>query len=456
MAGDPYGRADRLQRRHRREARGILGQLATLAVPLLTAVLLTPLVRRIFLAFLDDPEATWPAGAERVLLRFALVVVGWLSIDVYTGLVRGEQRPVLALLPVDPAPVVRVQLLDVARRRWWLLAGTAIVLSPLAFAGAPGLWAAAVAVTGGAFALGLTVSALVFSFAIVLAEDERWAPLLDAIRGPNVRAQAAFIYAPGVVLIAVGGLMSLATQGAIAAAEGVGFGLGFVVLPYVLAGLALLPLPGLARRTWFAGTVVVSEIDARDAALADPEEALSVYLDWTVRWLPTRVARYALNDLRHGWRTRRTLVTAAFLLGLVALATGWRADPSAPYWVVATVVPASFLVAANGLWLDRDEPEFLWRWLRADPAERGPRTLGRLWVLVLWQLPIGIIGAAGVLFFAGIGPALAVIGASLLVAFVAAGLAMMAGPRRDRAFVIYAPAAALLAGILTAAVLEGA
>ncbi len=454
MASDPYWRADRLQRQHRRRVRGLGGMLSTVAVPLLTAAVLTPLVQRVFLGFLDDPEATWAGGTERVVLRLALVVVGWLSIDVYTGLVRGEQRPVLALLPVDPAPVVSVQLLDVARRRWWLLVGPAIVLSPIALAGSPDLWVAAVSVIGGAFALGLSASALVFSFAILLAEDPRFASLLDAIRGPNVRAQAAFIYAPGVVLVLVGGLMTLAAQGATAAAEGLVAGLGFVFLPYGLAVLALLPLPNLARRTWFAGTVVVGEIDARDAALADPEEALAVYLDWTVRWLPRRVGRYALNDLRHGWRTRRTLVTAAFLLGAIAAWMAWRPDPAAPYWVVAAVVPASFLVASNGLWLDRDEPEFLWRWLRSEPGDRGPRALGRLWVLVLWQLPVGLIGALGVLIFAGPGPAGAVIGASVAIAVVAAGLAMLVGPLRERSFVVYAPVAAVLAGALSAAVLE--
>ncbi|MEN0068315.1 MAG: hypothetical protein AAGA48_39715, partial [Myxococcota bacterium] len=380
--------------------------------------------------------------------------VGWLSIDVYGALVRGEHRSVYALLPVDPAPVVGVQLRDVARRRWWLLAGAAIVLSPIATAGAPALWGAALAVLAGAFALGLTASALVFSFAIAAAESDRLAPLLDAIRGPNVRAQAAFIYAPGVVLIAVGGLMALSSQAAMVVATGAMGPLVWVGLPFVLAALALWPLPALARRTWFAGTAVIAEIDARDAALADPEEALSVHLDWSVRWLPRRVALYALNDLRHGWRTRRTLVSSAFLLGLVVLAVGWSDDPTAPYWVVASVIPASFLVAANGIWLDVDEPAILSTWLRSDPAEQLPRLLGRLWALVLWQWPVGFIGAIGVAIFAGFVPALGVVGVSLGIAFLAAGLAMLVGRRSDRGFVVYAPVAAVLATALSAVVLE--
>jgi len=451
---DPYRKADRRQRRNRVRAQGIGGRLQAIGLPLLTAVLLTPLVQRVFLRFLQEPAAVWPDGTERVVLRAALVVVGWLSLDVYAGLVRSEQRPVLSLLPVDPAPVVRLTLLDVARRRWWLLVGAAIVFSPIATSGAPALWAAAVTVVAAAFALGLTASALVFSFAIAAAEDERLAPLLDAVRGPNVRAQAAFIYAPGLVLVAVGGLMSLATQGATALAEGVTAGVGFVVLPFGLAALAALPLPALARRTWFAGTAVVGEIDARDASLADPEEALSVHLDWTVRWLPARVGRYALNDLRHGWRTRRTLVTGAFLLGLVALAAGWSSDPTAPYWVVATTIPASFLVASNGVWLEIDEPEFLWHWLRSEPGERTPRALGRLWALVGWQLPVGLMGAIGVGLFAGVAEALAVVAASGVVALIAAGLAMGSARLRGRGFVVYAPTAALLAAGLSAAVLE--
>lgn len=451
---DPYLRAWWRQLRNRARVVGWWGRLQSLAIPLLTAALLMPLFQRVFLSFLDETPGVWPAATSRVALRVALVVVGWLSIDVYGALIRSENRPVLSLLPVDPAPVVRVQLIDVVRRRWWLLAGSAIVLGPIAWRGAPELYVAALSVVGGAFALGLTASALVLQFAIQAADDDRFAPLLDAIRGANVRAQAAFIYAPGLVLVIAGGLLGLASDGAVAAAGGAWLGAGWVALLFVLAALAIVPVPGLARRTWFVGSAVVSEIDARDASLADPEEAMSVYLGWSVRWLPAAVRRYALNDLRHGWRTRRTLVSAAFFAGLGALVVGWRADPEAPVWVAMTVAWGSFVVAANGVWLDRDEPAFLWQWLRADPVHRLPRTVGRLWVLVLWQLPIGALGAVPVLWFQGLDQALGVLGISVALAFLAAGLSMLISPLRERGFVVYGPLAVLMAAGVSVAFLE--
>ncbi|MEN0068534.1 MAG: hypothetical protein AAGA48_40820, partial [Myxococcota bacterium] len=62
---DPYLRADRRARRNRVRHGGLTGQFRAWGVPLLTAALLTPLIQRVFLPFLEGPSATWAEGTER-------------------------------------------------------------------------------------------------------------------------------------------------------------------------------------------------------------------------------------------------------------------------------------------------------------------------------------------------------------------------------------------------------
>lgn len=416
-------------------------------VPLLAGAILVPLVRPTFLWFLDQDPGTWGEGMHQVVFRAAVVVVGWLSLDVYGALIRGPGRDVLAVLPIDAAAVARAELIQVAASRWWLIPGAALVLSPVAVAGAPGLWAAAVLVVAGCFALGLTGSALAHLLAIRVAEDPRFAGLLDLVRGNNPRPQAAFLYAPGVVLVACGGLLGAASAAVPGVVAGDPKAVLFALSPFVGAALAWLPVPALAKRTWFRGSVVLSEIDARYATLVDPTEAARVYLDWVVRYLPAGWRPYALNDLRHGWRARRTLISLAWLVGLVALGAGWTDAASGPARAAAVAVMGVFLVAGNGVLLARDEPAFLRVWL---PTGGVSAVAARGVVLAAWTAPPVALATAAALFRHGWDAAGEVVGLGSVALTVAATLALACGRLRERGPAVYAPSAAVLAAVFLA------
>jgi len=409
-----------------------------------------PLVRRLFLGFLDGPPAAWAESVAQIVLRAQMVVVAWIALDVFGVVVRGRDRDVLSLLPVDAARVVRTSLLSIAVARWWLVPGAAIVLSPVALAGAVDAWIAAVVALFAAYAAGLLVSAPVFLLAVFVAEDPRFAGLLDLVRGHNPRAQAAFLYAPGLVLLGVGALLVPSAGAVPFAAESPVAALS-VLLPALPGVVASWFLPDLARRAWHRASLVVAEIDARYAALADPEEARRVYLDWVVRWLPADLGRWVLADLRHGWRARRTLVTGAWLLGVLAFAVGWTSDPVGPSRVMVVAVLATFLVAANGVLLAGDEPRFLKVWL-----PRGPDgALARLVVLLAWIAPIPVLGALSCVLRASAASAGGVLTVGVAAAAAAVGLAFVCGRWRDQGIVLYAPAAAICAVALAGAVATG-
>ncbi|MBX2803581.1 MAG: hypothetical protein KTR31_38235 [Myxococcales bacterium] len=448
MLRDPYIAYWWRRRRNQIRGEGLVGLVRSVGVPLMSAVLMVPLVRVLFLDFLDEGRVFWSQGVEQVVLRAALVVIGWLSLDVYAALIRGQHRTVLALLPVHTPGVVRAQLLEVAASRWWLFAGAAIVLSPIALEGAPILWALSLVALLGAFAVGLFGSAAVHLAAVAVAEDPRWAGLLDLARGNNPRAQAAFIYAPGVVLIGAGWVAFRAAHGIRAAALGDPLGALELALPFAIALLCALPVPRLARSQWFRGSAVVADIDARYAALSDPEEELRVYLDWVVRFLPERVALFALDDLRHGWRQRRTLVTGAWLVAALALAAGWTEQEIGPPRVAVVVILGTFLVAANGVVLARDEPEFLQVWL---PPRGAAGAAARAAVLALWLLPIGFGGALAVWFFHDLARAGWVLGVAAIAAAVAVPSALLCARSRLRGMAAYAPLATVLSVALAAA-----
>ncbi len=417
-------------------------RLRDLGLPLVALLLLVPLVRALFLGVLDQSSELWPGALAQVALRFAFLVVGWLSLDTYTALIRGEDRAVLAILPVDPGHVVVAALSRVARRRWTLVPACGLLLLPVALAGAWVVWAQMVAFLAGAWALGVTVSAAVHLGAVQLAEDPRAEPLLDLVRGNTPRAQAAFLYAPGAALLLGGGLLAQVshafTAAPIAAAA-------WLAVPFVASAAVASQLPRLGRASWFRATAVLAEIDARYAALTDPDEGQRVYLDWAIRGLPAAVRRYALDDLRHGWRARRTGITGAWLVGLAGVAAAWTADPSGPAraWVVA--MAGIWLCASNGVLLADDEPPFLRVWL---PRRGGAAQAGRAAALFLWLQPCVVLPSVAVALRHGAPAAGAVLVGGQVAVLGATALSLLCGRLADRGMAVYGPVAAVFAAAI--------
>lgn len=409
--------------------------------------LLVPLMNRVFLAWLHGPADYAPAAMESLLLRAGIVIVGWVAIDVYSVLIRGGDRNVLGIWPVDPANVVRFEIRRLAKARVFLVGGWAVLSAPIALI-SPALWALGVLHVTITWVLAFAASAMVILLAVDASEDPRQAPLLDLVRGNNHRAQAAFLYAPGVVLVGSGFLVQGAAVGVRWVHAGQPSGFVLLGLPLVVAWLAWRPVSTLARRNWFRAGTVMAEVDARYAVMEDRDEALRVYLDWTTRFLPRRMALYALKDLRHGWRSRRTWLMGAWLVGLAALVATWTRDPIGPARAASIAVIGCWIVASVGVLLESDEPEFLASWL---PSGGTPKWVGRAVVLGLWQQPAVWMGALAAVFRQGLAPGVLVLGVGELTVALAACAAVVCG--RVGGLPLYGPVAAGFAALVVTGVL---
>ncbi|NCG21955.1 MAG: hypothetical protein GWP91_23305, partial [Rhodobacterales bacterium] len=302
-----------------------------------------------------------------------------------------------------------------------------------------GLW-----VVVGAIAMGLWASSWIHLQAIIAAESQSWAPLLDAIRGVNPRPQAAFLYAPGLILLVSGVLVQMACTGLELADAGAVWGWAGPLPMLLLSTLGWRATPTLAKEAWFRGSLVLAEIDARYASLEDPEEGRRVYLDWSVRFLPDAMGRWALKDLRHGWRARRSWITGAWLVSLAAFAAGWTAAEWGPSRAIDVVLAGAWLCATVGVWMELDEPYFLRVWL---PRGGAARHLSRIWVLFLWIQPPAWFAAAAVGIRRGVADGAWVLGVSLGSAVAASVVSWLCGRLGGRGLAAYAPLAAISAAL---------
>ncbi|MCO4746020.1 MAG: hypothetical protein KC912_14590 [Proteobacteria bacterium] len=418
--------------------------MAQWLTPVAAGVVVAPLFKPVFLHFIGrpDPDA---AGIFGVVIRLALVVISLFAIDTYGALIRSESRHVLAILPVDPGEVAIEELADVARARSWVPLVAAILLLPIGLDGQWLAWAGAVGVMLGAGATGIAVSGAVHLLAISAAEDPRFAGLLDLVRGSNPREQAAFLWAPGLALALAGVPVVLATEGVRRMALGQPSAAVALLLPLVAAGIAMWRVPGLARRGWFRASAVLADIDARYALVEASEEATAAYLDWMPRFLPTDVARYALKDLRHGWRARRTWISGMWGVGVLAAMASWSADPDAPGRGLAIGILGVWLTASVGVLLERDEPAFLRVWFPPDRVKRG---LARSVVLASWLQPAVLVPVVAVSVrhgFAAGGQALALGELAVCGAVVTA---VACTRLKDRGVLVYGPVAAVAGSAL--------
>ncbi|MBT3219195.1 MAG: hypothetical protein HN348_08900 [Proteobacteria bacterium] len=445
MTNNPYLSVWIRQWRNRRQFEGPWTQLRRMVVPLVSALLLVLLVRPIFLGFLDEGAEGWGYGLQQVALRGGIVVITALSLDIYSALIRGPDRAVLDIHPVNARQVVLFEMVRVAARRWWLVPLGAILLLPLAVEGAVGLWGLGVLVLACAWAMGLTSSAMMHLLAVQAAESKRIAPLLDMARGQNPRPQAAFLYAPGAVLLVCGGLVVLASQGANQVWSGESLGGIYLLLPLLVAAACASAVPRLAEAGWFRASPILADIDARYAAIGEREDGLRVYLDWTVRFLPQGIGRYAMKDFRHGWRGRRTLLVGAWLVGVAAFIGGWSDQSIGVERAALAIVAGIWLCSAVCVLMDKDEPEFLRAWL---PAGGSSRYLARAYVLCAWLQPCLWLGVASVTIRRGLIDGGAVLLFGVVAMVLAVPSSMVCGQLRDRGLAVYGPVAAVAAAVL--------
>lgn len=342
---------------HRR-IRSRRGRGPSWLLALLAAGVAAPLARPVLLGFLDGPASPEivAAGTEAIAFRLAALVVCVMALSTYDAIVRGPDREVLDVHPIQPPLLLQAIAVRLLREQAFVPAMAIILLIPLALAGHVPAFLGAAALVLGAFVCGFGLGFLVNLGAVWAAYSPALAGVLELLRGSNPRMQAALIYAPGVVLGLAGVALLLASGGASAALSGWAPGWAFLALPPAVGLVAYrLSLP-LSERTWVAASALLAEVDAAWAGSEEGDEDRRVYLEWIATGRPE-----VLRALRQGWRRLRTWATGAWGLGLVGAFAGWSADPTAPTAVVAVGGAAVLLIAAlptrladgDPVWLDR-------------------------------------------------------------------------------------------------------
>lgn len=346
---NPYAEVHRRIRAHQRSG-------PTWLLPLIAATLATPLARPVLLGFLDGPVAPEliAAGTDAIAFRMGALVAAAMSLHTYSDLVRGPDREVLDVHPVQARLLLAAIAARTARQRLYLPVMCAIVMSPLAIAGHLHAWLGTVGVIVGAYLCSLGVGFTVHMAAVWAAFSPTLAVVLDLLRGDNPRMQAALIYAPGVVLAVAGVALALASGGVAAGLQGWPWGWAFLLLPPAL-GLAGAVVAGpLSERTYVRASALLAEIDAAWAGVDEGDEERRVYLEWLAEGRPE-----LLRALRQGWRRLRTWPMGAWGLGFVGVFAGWSASPGAPASVVAVAGAAVVLVSAVPTRLAEGDPPWL-------------------------------------------------------------------------------------------------
>ncbi len=427
---NPYAEVHRRIRAHQ-------GRSATWVLPVLATALATPLARPVLLGFLDAPASTslLAAGTEAIAFRVGAVIAAALSLHTFSDLVRGPDREVLDVHPVQARPLLAAIALRTARERFYLPLMGAILLSPLALAGHVDAWLGAVSLACGAWLAGLGVGFATHLAAVEAARSPGLATVLDLIRGDNPPMQAALIYAPGFALGVSGVAIALAAGGLSAGLQGWAPGWAFLALPPLVGlGGGLLARP-LADRAYVRASSMLAEIDAAWANVEEGDEERRVYLEWLAQGRPE-----LLRALRQGWRRLRSWPMGAWGLGVVGALSGWSADPGAPAELVAVAGAAVALVSALPGRLAEGDPEWLDRALGVSPG-RVARARGTVAFLYAQGAVIPGVLALGVRQgFAAFGPLLLL----ELFALAAAAVAAAAAWRwRQRGAWAYAPIAVL-------------
>jgi hypothetical protein len=440
---NPYARADARIRRARSREAGVATLLGAV-VPLVAAGGALPLLSDSLYAFTRAPSfAAYVDGATGVLVRVGIALAGALSMVTYADAVRGADRGVIDVHPLQAGPWLRARVRATLRARLGWLAVAAVLLIPLAWPGTGRGWrwdayALALCATTGAWLAGVGIGFGVNLAAPAFAERPALAGVFDAIRGPNPRIQAALLYAPGVALALSGSAAVAGAYGASAVLAGAGFGWMLLCVPVALAAFGfLLASRHAAERARLPA--LLGEIDAAHAAAESPDEARAVYLEWAVRFVPAWLRRELHKDLRQLWRAERPWVTGSWLLALVSGLAGWTSSPDAHARSLVVAAGSVVVLGAVGVRLAVGNPAWLDAWMPA-PARRWSRAAA---VLLLVQ-PVVLAAACALMVRHGLTEALSVWVRLESVAAVCAAVAGVAGESlRARGFVVYVPAGLL-------------
>jgi hypothetical protein len=436
MSANPYRRIHRLQRRHRWRSQPWEATWPWLA-PILLGALAAPLARPILFWFESRGPDSFAPGLSGLSLRLGLALCGAGILLVHEQVLRGPERRILDPHPVEPGALVNAMGSSILRSSSGLLLGALLLLLPLATEARFTALALAATVLVGGWLCGISLGFLAQLGAILAAREPRLKGLLDLVRGSSPPMQAALIWAPGLAIATGGGAIIAATQGLRAVMEGNVAAHTALLAPLVLAGLGWALVPPLARRTWYQATTVIAEVDAAWAQVEDPEAARRVYLEWAVRWAPASLRPHLLRALRQGWRARRTWVSGAWGMGVLAAVAGWTSADDAPARALLVAGSAVAVLAALAIRMETSDPA----WLGKALGLRRSGLIGSRALVVFAYLQGAILLPVAAVWLRHGTDALPLWGLLELLAVACAGLAALLGIAGARAWFAYPPLA---------------
>lgn len=399
MGTNPYLNADSL--RVARES-GRLSEILARVGPAAASAAAMAITGDAPFAWTQGSESVYLAGAAGHAARVGVALAGAMALLAYGEGVRGPDRGLADLHPVLVAPYTAARRSATTRASWAWLGGALPLLLPLHHR--PDALAAGAALVVGGWAAGQACGLALALAAPSLGASPTLAPLLDAVRGPNPRPQAALIWAPGVALAAAG---LAVVAGAYGMAAG-GWGLAALVLPWVVAVAARRVRP--SARDLCVIPAVLADVDASWAAVDAADDGQRVYMEGPVRWLPAPMRPEVLRHLRHGWREHRAFLNGAWLLVAVcvvaALSGEWLALPLLVATAAALGALGPRMAAHDPPWLDLALPR------RGVARARALALAG--WIGAALLLPTGALLARGhapaALLVVGLGGVLAAAG----------------------------------------------
>jgi len=428
---NPYLSVHRRIRRNRRSwPKGLAVVLAT--------VLAVPLVGPTLLWFMPAEgvasDKALASGLSAVGFRLAALVASAVLLKSYTDLVRGPDRAVLDVHPVQPGPLVAAIACRTTRETLYLPIAAMVLLLPVGLSGHWVAWAAGALLVLSGWSGALGVGFAVHLAAVWAAYSESLARFLDMVRGDNPRMQAALIYGPGVGLAVIGSAIGLASLGLEGALLGWMPGWAMLLLPPLVGVVVGSQVRRLAEAHYVRASLVLAEISAEWGGREEAEEAMRVYLEGLAVGRPE-----LLRALRHGWRGLRSFGTGAWVLGLIAGAMAWSSGPQDRLvWVGAAAV---LLVTAVAARMGENDPAWLDDALGVGPARVA---MARAAVALLYAQGV-VLPVAGVLLLQqGLAAWLLVLGLEALAVLGAAIGAISALQWRGRAVWAYGPAGLLV------------
>ena len=254
---------------------------------------------------------------EQLLFRTGAVLVAITALQTYNDVVRHPERSIFGIHPVRATKFLTSVSVEQCKHSMWYA-----VLAIGIWTGVSPEWLPwIVGYVGSAWLGGLGAGYAVHLGSVWAATSKQMEGVLDSIRGENPRAQAAFIYAPGVALAIIGVALIFGAGATRLAIEGkFGFA-AWILSPMIIGLLGWFTALRLANVHLIRAGMILADIDAHWNIVEDSEDKGAVYLDWLAKRNPHR-----LRLLRQSWRLHRWVTLGLWVVGGVTALMHWVGD----------------------------------------------------------------------------------------------------------------------------------